>query len=283
VAWAATRGGYTLTAAWSPSGTSARRLCRESGGRPAGSAAEVALGSGPPAGSGTEAAAPLLLLAVPDGEIAGLAAALAACRLRPGQVVLHASGALDATVLAPLKAAGAAVGSWHPLQSLTGAPRRSAALLRGARVALEGDAAAVAAGRELTLAVGAVPMPLPAGAKPLYHAAAVFTANYLVALAAAAQRAWSAAGLEPEAALPALLPLMQGALAHLQGQGLPGALTGPIPRGDAGTVALHLQALAERAPDLLPLYTALGREALRLAPSARIADLLQAREGRLEG
>ena len=275
VAWAASRHGYTLVSAWSPSGTSARRLCHESGGRPATSAGAAAV------------AADLILLAVPDSQIAPVAAALAAVgATRAGQVALHCSGALAAGSLAPLAAAGTAVGSWHPLQSLTGASRQAAALLRGARVALEGDDAAVAAGRDLAAAVGAEPLPVASAAKPLYHAAAVFAANYLVAVAAAARRAWVAAGLDPSEALPSLLPMMKGALSHLEQQGLPAALTGPISRGDAGTVALHLAALGRQAPDLIPLYAALGQEALRLAPSSpAIATLLQtaaARSGRCE-
>lgn len=270
VAWAAHRAGYPIAAVWSPSGTSARRLARRVGARAAPSAQEAA------------AVAPLVLLAVPDGAIASVAAELAAAgAVGPGQVVLHASGALDSGALAPAAAAGAWTGSWHPLQTLTGPPRRAAALLRGARVALEGHPQAVAAGRDLALAVGAVPMDLPPGAKPLYHAAAALAANGLVALAGAAVQAWAAAGLDPAQALPALLPLIRGAVVNLGRLGLPAALTGPVARGDAGTVALHLAALARAAPDLVGLYTELSRAALRLAPSPAVAAVLEGEPGML--
>lgn len=262
LALAAARAGYPIAAAASRSPASAAALCAEAGGVPCATAAEAAR------------LAPVAVLAVPDGAIAAVAAAVP---WQPGQVVLHTSGALDSSVLAPARAAGAAAGSLHPLQTLV-RPQDGPALLRGATFALEGDPAAVAAGHALAEALGGRPLVLAPGAKALYHAAAVCASNYVVAVAAMAERLWAAAGLPPSAAMPALLPLLQGAVANLGALGVRGALTGPIARGDTATVARHLAALAEKEPDLLPAYRALGREALRLAPD-RHPDLEELLKG----
>lgn len=252
LALAAVRAGYTVAAAASRTYASAASLCAEAGGTPCATPAEAAR------------QAPLVVLAVPDSAIATVAEAV---KWQPGQVVLHTSGALDSGVLASARAAGAAAGSLHPLQTLV-RPADGPALLKGAAFALEGDPPAVEAGRALAEALGGRPFVLATGAKPLYHAAAVSVSNYVTALAGMAEQLWAAAGLPPEAALPALLPLMQGAVENLGALGVRSSLTGPIARGDAATVARHLAALAERAPDLLPAYRALGLQALNLAPSA---------------
>lgn len=263
LALAAARAGYTVAAAASRTPAGAAALCAAAGGSPCAAPAEAA------------ARAPLVILAVPDDVIAAVAAAVP---WRPGQVVLHASGALDSSILAPVRAAGAAAGSLHPFQTLV-RPEDGPERLRGATFAVEGDPAAVAAGEALARALGGQPFRLAPGAKALYHAAAVCASNYAVALAAMARQLWVTAGLPAEAALPAVLPMLQGAVANLGALGIEGALTGPIARGDAGTVARHLAALARAAPDLLPAYRALGRLALGLRPDDPALRLLLAEPG----
>lgn len=260
LAFAASRAGWPIAAAASRSAASAAALCAESGGTPFAAPEQAAR------------AANVVLLAVPDSAVAAVAAAVP---WRPGQVVLHTSGALGSEALAPVRQAGGVAGSLHPLQTVA-RPEDAPVLLRGATFALEGDPEAVATGRELVLALGGNPLVLAPEAKPLYHAAAVFASNYVVALAAAAEELWAAAGLPREAALPALLPLMQGAVANLGALGTSGALTGPIARGDAETVARHLRALGQAAPALLPVYRALGNVALSLrAPDPLVEQLLK--------
>lgn len=250
LALAAAQAGCTVTAAASRTPAAAQALCAAAGGEPCATPAAAAR------------RAPVVIITVPDGAIAAVAAEIP---WQPGQVALHCSGALDSTVLAPARQAGAAAGSLHPLQTLV-RPEDGPRLLRGATFAVEGDPAAVAAARALVLALGGHPFELAPGAKALYHAAAVSASNYVNALAHMAERMWAAAGLPPDAALPALLPLMQGALANLAALGAAGSLTGPVARGDASTVARHLAALGGRAPDLLPAYRALGLLALDLRP-----------------
>ncbi|HXE58724.1 MAG TPA: DUF2520 domain-containing protein [Gemmatimonadales bacterium] len=243
----------------------------------AGRGIEVALGSRSshpvapplrlhPAGlAGAARDAELVLLAAPDDAIAEVAAGLArADAIRPDQVVLHVSGLLDRSALEALAPSGAGLGSFHPLQTVAD-PRTAAERLRGAYVAVEGDARAVAAGRELAGLLGLTAVRLDAAAKPLYHAAATVAANYLVVLLEVAERLAREAGVAPELAGKLFLPLVEGAVANVAELGAAGALTGPVRRGDARTVAAHLAALPAGDREL---YRVLGLRALALAEAA---------------
>jgi predicted short-subunit dehydrogenase-like oxidoreductase (DUF2520 family) len=223
--------------------------------------APAAWGEPPAAMSG----AAVVIVAVSDGAIAEVAArAAAAGRWRAGQVVLHCSGRLPASVLRPAVARGAAVGSMHPLQTFPSAAV-GAGLVRGSAFALEGDARARRAAAALVRRMGGWSFTVASGSKALYHAAAATASNHLVALAADAAALATAAGLPRARALRALLPLMRGVLRALEDEGLPGALTGPVARGDAAVVRAHLEAIARAAPDRLELYRAAARRALVLA------------------
>lgn len=206
-------------------------------------------------------AASLIVLAVPDDAITVVADRLAReGMVRQKQVVLHTSGLLDRRALAPLAATGAALGSWHPLQTFT-EPSGDPDTLVDAPAVLEGDARAIAAARLLAAQCRMTPvLEIPAAAKPCYHAAAVFASNYLVVLADVAARLAHDAGLETDAGL--FHPLMARTVANLASADPAAVLTGPVRRGDAGTVQAHLAALDG---DTRALYLALAREALRLA------------------
>jgi predicted short-subunit dehydrogenase-like oxidoreductase (DUF2520 family) len=113
--------------------------------------------------------------------------------------------------------------------------------------------------------LGGVALDLEGQGMALYHAAASMTSNFTVALVDAAIQALSAAGVGREQALAALVPLLRSTVENLVTKGIPGALTGPVARGDAGTVDRHLAALAASAPALVPLYRALAERTLALA------------------
>jgi predicted short-subunit dehydrogenase-like oxidoreductase (DUF2520 family) len=204
----------------------------------------------------------LLLIATPDDAIPAAARDVAALdAVRQHQVVLHLSGLLDRTALAVLQPTGAALGSFHPLQTVAdpaSAPRR----LAGACAGVEGDARAIEAGERLARLLEMRPVRIAAAAKPLYHAAAVIAGNYPAALASVAERLARAAGIAPELAGRMYLPLIAGAAENLLAVGPGQALTGPVRRGDLETLRRHLAALP---PDLLPLYRMLGLEAVQLA------------------
>ncbi|MEW5761872.1 MAG: Rossmann-like and DUF2520 domain-containing protein [Bacillota bacterium] len=206
----------------------------------------------------------VVLIAVPDRAVGDVAADVAARGgFGRGQKVLHVSGALPAEVLAPARAAGAAVGALHPLQTLAGTDDDVGAL-RGCYFAVEGDAAAVAVAEEMARDLGGIPFRLAPGSKPLYHAAACVASNYLVALLDLAARMAEACGLPREEAVRALLPLVEGTVANIRRLGVPGALTGPVSRGDVPTLRAHLAALADH-PGWRTLYALLGRHTVAAA------------------
>ncbi|WP_199054995.1 Rossmann-like and DUF2520 domain-containing protein [Aquitalea sp. ASV15] len=212
--------------------------------------------------------ADLWLLSVPDDAIAPTAQALAGSGvIRPGTVVFHASGAAEAEILAPLRAVGAHVASLHPAFSFA-EPARAVAQFAGTLCAMEGDAAACVVLRDFAAAIGAQPFALAAGGKAAYHAALSVASNYLVTLTDIARQLARQGGVD-EALLSALLgPLMQGSLANALSMGPQQALTGPIVRGDAATVARHLAVLP---PDLQPVYRALGERTVAVA-GARLPE-----------
>ncbi len=191
------------------------------------------------AGRATQADAELVLLAVPDSAIAGVAQ-----QVPIGPWVAHVSGATPLGALDPHQRRF----SVHPLQTLS--TERGPEQLDGAWAAVTfetDDARAVA--EWLASALGLRPFPLADSDKPLYHAGAAMASNFLVTLYRAAARLMEETDAPPEA----LVPLMRRTIEN----GF--ALTGPIARGDWSTVEAHLRALEERAPDLAPLYRALAQ------------------------
>jgi predicted short-subunit dehydrogenase-like oxidoreductase (DUF2520 family) len=210
----------------------------------------------------------LVLLAVPDDAIETVAAELARHEtIGAEQVVLHLSGLLDRSALQALASTNAGLGSFHPLQTVAD-PATAPELLRGAYAGLEGDERALAAGERLAAVLGMLPVRLPPGAKPAYHAGAVIASNYVVALAGVAERLALRAGVPAADARSLYLPLMHGTLANLA-LGPAGALTGPIRRGDDATVRRHLAALP---PDERRLYRELGLVTLELAREAGLPE-----------
>jgi len=213
------------------------------------------------------AAVAVLILAVPDDAISPLAGILARGRsIRADQVVLHLSGLLGHEALAALLPCGAALGSLHPLQTLI-EPEVAPDHLRGAWAAVEGMPRAVTMATRLAQDVGLRAFPLRAEDKPRYHAGAVFASNYFVVVEALAQELLQSAGLEAADAWRALAPLVRGTFDNLQRDGPRGALTGPVARGDAETVARHLAALG---PEVRELYRRLGEAALDVMGSGRL-------------
>jgi predicted short-subunit dehydrogenase-like oxidoreductase (DUF2520 family) len=212
----------------------------------------------------------IILVATPDDAIEVAARALLdRGAVRATHAVLHLSGLLDRRALKPLELTGAALGSFHPLQSVAD-PRSAGERLAGAYAALEGDERAVQEGEGLAAALGMHPLRLSADAKVRYHTGAVMAANYSLALVGVAERLARAAGVPADVAARMYLPLLQGTAANAVALGLPGALTGPVRRGDVATIRRHLDALdtADRE-----LYRAAGRAALALARDAGMDEI----------
>lgn len=203
----------------------------------------------------------LLFLTVPDDAIATVARAL---RLYSGQAIIHTSGLLPSTVLEPALGAGSAAASFHPLVAFADRERALAAL-PGASVALEGEERVVEVLAELTVAIGARPVRVDTAGKGAYHVAAALSAGGLVGLLDLVAQAARGAGLDAAGALAVYTPLSRQALADAEALGPDAALTGPIVRGDAGTVERHLEILGRLAPSMVPAYRALGRAQLAIA------------------
>ncbi len=220
-----------------------------------------------------------VVIAVPDDVVRDVAARIATLPLAAGTSVLHVSGSLGVDVLDPLAEAGHSVGGLHPLCAVAD-PVEGAERLRGATFGLQGEGAARALAERIVRAAGGVPLDVPLGSKSVYHTAAVLASNYLVALLAVAERLMERAGIPAERVRPALAELASGALDNLRERGPAAALTGPVARGDAETVRLHLSRLSG---DERGLYSLLGREALGLARQRGLDPALAERVGELLG
>jgi predicted short-subunit dehydrogenase-like oxidoreductase (DUF2520 family) len=205
----------------------------------------------------------LLLIAVGDGSIAEVAATLAGRPQAP--VALHTSGSLDASVLAPMRSAGARTGSLHPLKAFPQA-LPDPAEGRSVFFAVDGDPEARELAFRLAKAFGGVAAEVPAAARPLYHFAATLAAGGVVTLLAAAAEIAGGLGL-PEEVTRGYLELARGALAAAsqtldKGRPLATAITGPVARDDRETLRRHLAALAGLTQGKLPLAIFLLAETL---------------------
>jgi predicted short-subunit dehydrogenase-like oxidoreductase (DUF2520 family) len=206
--------------------------------------------------------AEVVAIGVPDDALPAVVASVAAA-IAPGVWVLHLSGARGLEVLDPIVAAGARPLALHPLQTF--------ADVAGAIEALPGCAVAVTAtdeagsllGERLGQDLGGRPFRLADAERPLYHAAAVFASNYLVAISGAGEALFSRAGV-PDA-LAAMRPLQEATLANVHRLGTEAAVTGPAVRGDAGTIDRNLSAIAAAAPELVEPYVVLCRTAMGVA------------------
>jgi len=203
----------------------------------------------------------LIIVAVPDDAVARVAGAL---HMYSGQAMVHTSGALDASVLAPAMAAGTQVGSFHPLVAFADTERAVAAL-RGATVAIEGDDQLAALLARMAEAMGATAVRLAPGSKSAYHAAAVLAAGGFVALLDAIAELGRVAGLDEQGSLAIYGPLIEQTLGNARALGIRAALTGPITRGDRGTLEAHLATLRAHAPGVLDLYVAAAEREIALA------------------
>jgi predicted short-subunit dehydrogenase-like oxidoreductase (DUF2520 family) len=214
---------------------------------------------------------------VPDEEIPRVAATIAAAGVAlPGRTLVHCSATHGSEALAAALPTGVAVGAFHPLQALAGA--RSAALLRGASFVIEAPEPLLTRLGTMVAALGGYVIDLPDSGRALYHAAAVLTGNAPLALLARATSLLEEAGVERADAHRALAALLSGAASNAVAAGAASALTGPVVRGDAATVARHLDVLAAD-PSTRELYRRLALETLALAGAEgreAVADALAA-------
>lgn len=203
-------------------------------------------------------AAGLVLLAVPDDALPGLVDGLASTqRWRPGQLVAHVCGAHGLAVLDPASRAGALPLALHPVLPFTGRGPDDLARLVGASFGVTAPDPLRLVAEALVVEMGGEPVWVPDELRPLWHAALTIGANHLTTLVNESADLLRIAGVtEPDKVLgPLLGAALDGALRYGDR-----ALTGPVSRGDAGTVAKHLAALAASAPDAVAAYVAMARQ-----------------------
>jgi predicted short-subunit dehydrogenase-like oxidoreductase (DUF2520 family) len=212
------------------------------------------------------------MLAVPDAQIAAVAAALGdlapapvyAGPTQPAPIAFHCSGAQSSGLLAPLSTQGWQTASAHCILSFADAGA-AVAQFSGTACAIEGDALAIAKLRAAFTTIQARCFEVASADKLLYHAAAVFATNFLPVLQAVAEDAWRATGV-PEDLLPGLRAALLGnAVANITRLGPAGALTGPAARGDVAAIATQASAVTQWDAQAGAAYEALSALALRLA------------------
>ncbi len=237
----------------------------------------------------------LILISTPDDAIASVAEQLAGLfdsrdvgprhRHSVRRVALHTSGALSADVLSPLQRVGFAIGSLHPLVSISDS-RAGSDAFRNAFFAIEGDRLAVRAAKSVVANLGGQSFSISPGAKALYHAAAVTASGHVVALFDIALEMLVNCGLSRRRSRQILLPLLESTTGNLATGDPARALTGTFARGDASTARRHLASIkSHKLPDALAAYILLGRRSLLLARGrnasreglAEIAEMLSAK------
>jgi predicted short-subunit dehydrogenase-like oxidoreductase (DUF2520 family) len=205
----------------------------------------------------------VILIAVPDDQIAAVAQELAQIcgeELR-GKVVLHTSGAMDSSALDAVKQRGAKVGSMHPLQSFSGV---AVPPLEGTTFAIEGESQAVRVARHIVRAIGGSPIHIAGKKKTLYHAAAAMAAGHVLAVEEAATQMLVSLGMKRREAMRALLALTRQVLENFERLGPRVAWTGPLSRGDFKVVRAHSSALHDSPREFSQAYAALNRLAARV-------------------
>jgi predicted short-subunit dehydrogenase-like oxidoreductase (DUF2520 family) len=209
----------------------------------------------------------LILITVPDDAITTVAQEICGSGvLSPGMIVAHPSGSHSSAIIDCCRRKGAITASFHPLQTFprgVGDGRR----MKGITFALEGEAPALPPLRELAIRLGADVFEVPAALKTEYHTAAVLACNGLVALMTVAVRLFGLIGSLPGESMKRLRPLIDATLDNIADLGPVGALTGPVARGDATTVARQIAVIEERLPEYLELYHELSRCLVSLARS----------------
>ncbi len=209
----------------------------------------------------------LVFIATPHDAVAGVAAGLAneADLDWPATSVCHASGMLTADALAPLRAKGATVFSFHPLQTFPRdfPPRKIDA--KGITYGVDGEPAALRKASQFARLLGGRVVVVPPDLRVFYHAACVVASNHLTALLADLARMSGRLGFKPRDVLAAFRPIIDATVDNVYRTSPARALSGPVARGGVQTVRGHLEAVSALSPDLLPYFVSMTAETVRLA------------------
>lgn len=210
------------------------------------------------------AQADCLLITTPDDRISSVCEEIVSNSCVKGKKVFHMSGAGGLDLLESAARAGAAVSSIHPLQSFSSVDS-AIQNIPGSYFGVTADSRVRKFSSDIVRDLQGIPIYITPEQKPLYHAAACIASNYLVSLMSVVESLYLSIGLSEKDARRAYLPLVYGSLNNISKQGCPNALTGPIARGDLGTVQKHLDAITHHLPGWSSLYASLGTIAVKLA------------------
>ena len=241
--------GFRITAVVSAVQSDAARLALLLGARRSGDSLDII---------GTDVNA--VFVCVPDDAIHQVASGLSRLPVEwHGRFVAHTSGGTRADALAALSELGANVASFHPIQSFPrqGPPKSFV----GTFIGIEGKPAALEVAERIAVRIEARAIRIPSESKPRYHLAASMASNFFATLMATVNE------LYPDGHI--FVPLVRETLANIEATGADAALTGPIARGDVGTLSMHLEVLRATRPKLLPAYAAMATETVRVAVRGR--------------
>ncbi len=250
--------GYNVTAITSRDAEQARSLAARIGGamhtRHAGLLVDVA---------------DIVFLTVPDDVIGSVAESVP---WRSGMAAVHCSGGTPVSVLECAGEYGAVIGGFHPLYTFPRNAKRPVTL-ENVTFAIESPSPALHHQlRDMAHALHGHAIDVNEKSRALYHISGVIASNYLVAIVAEAASIWAQFGYNQSQALQALLPLIRGTVGNIERDGAAAALTGPIVRGDLGTVQAHLEQLQATLPSVVPLYAALAQATANFAVDAQRLD-----------
>ncbi len=218
--------------------------------------------------------AELVFITTPDDAITPVASQI---QWHAGQSVVHCSGADSTDILQAARESGAQAGVLHPLQTFAGV-KQAIENIPGSTFALEAEEPLLNILKDMATALEGHWVVLKASDKVLYHAAAVIACNYMVTLVKLATDLWQTFSIPSHQATQALIPLLHGTINNIETVGIPQCLTGPIARGDTGTIKKHLDALQKAAPAMLSTYRELGLQTIPIALAKGRINQHQAKE-----
>jgi predicted short-subunit dehydrogenase-like oxidoreductase (DUF2520 family) len=205
-----------------------------------------------------------ILITTPDDCIANACREIADPKLLKGKLVFHMSGAGGLDLLDSAKEAGAIIASIHPLQSFSSIDN-AIKNIPGSIFGITAGPRAKKKTQAIVRGLKGIPILISPAQKPLYHAAACFASNYLVTLLNTVESIYCSIGISRTKAQKAYWPLIYGTLKNIEAAGSVCALTGPIARGDTGTIQNHITAIKETQPQYSALYSSLGIVTTKIA------------------
>ncbi len=230
-----------------------------------------------------------VLITTSDDAIETVCSAVAAAGgFGAGSKVVHTSGVGGLDILETARRQGARVGCLHPIQTFADV-ESAIAKIPGSTFGVTADEDILSWADGIVGDLGGIPFHVSAEDKPLYHAAACMASNYLVTLMYLVEEVYGRMGLSRDEARRAFWPLVKGTIANVETRGTIPSLTGPIARGDGGSVRKHLRGFRNRFPELTKLYRELGLFTAEVAgrkgtvPQDKLADIRAMLKGGRKG